>query len=77
VWAANAAKLIGEIAGTDRFASDSKLARTGGAAPAPALSGNTVRQRLDPGGNRQLNYAFLPRRQQGHMGPRGRVQRLL
>jgi transposase len=53
-----AAKLIGEIAGADRFASDSKLARTGGAAPIPASSGNTIRHRLDPGGNRQLNCAL-------------------
>jgi transposase len=52
-----AAKLNGEIAGANRFASDSKLARTGGARP-PASSGNTVRHRLDPGGNRQLNYAL-------------------
>jgi transposase len=53
-----AAKLIGEIAGADRFATDSKLARTGGAAPIPASSGNTNRHRLDPGGNRQLNCAL-------------------
>src|SRR5215204_5262933 len=55
-----AAKLIGEIAGADRFATDAKLARTGGAAPIPASSGNTSRHRLDRGGNRQLNCA-LPR----------------
>jgi transposase len=53
-----AAKLIGEIAGADRFATDSKLARTGGAAPIPASSGNTQRHRLDRGGNRQLNCAL-------------------
>ncbi len=53
-----AAKLIGEIAGADRFATDAKLARTGGAAPIPASSGNTNRHRLDPGGNRQLNCAL-------------------
>jgi transposase len=53
-----AAKLIGEIAGADRFASDAKLARTGGAAPIPACSGNTSRHRLDRGGNRQLNCAL-------------------
>jgi transposase len=50
-----AAKLIGEIAGADRFATDAKLARTGGAAPIPASSGQTTRHRLDRGGNRQLN----------------------
>jgi Transposase IS116/IS110/IS902 family len=53
-----AAKLIGEIAGADRFATDAKLARTGGAAPIPASSGNTNRHRLDRGGNRQLNCAL-------------------
>ena len=53
-----AAKLIGEIAGADRFATDAKLARTGGSAPIPASSGNTQRHRLDRGGNRQLNCAL-------------------
>lgn len=50
-----AAKLVGEIAGAARFASDAKLARTAGLAPIPASSGKTNRHRLDPGGNRQLN----------------------
>ncbi|HEY3729545.1 MAG TPA: transposase, partial [Solirubrobacteraceae bacterium] len=53
-----AAKLIGEIAGADRFATDAKLARTGAAAPIPASSGATHRHRLDRGGNRQLNCAL-------------------
>jgi len=53
-----AAKLIGEIAGADRFATDAKLARTSGTAPIPASSGNTQRHRLDRGGNRQLNCAL-------------------
>ena len=53
-----AAKLIGEIAGIDRFASDAKLARIAGAAPIPASSGRTDRHRLDRGGNRQLNCAL-------------------
>jgi transposase len=53
-----AAKLIGEIAGAERFATDAKLARTSGAAPIPASSGNTHRHRLDRGGNRQLNCAL-------------------
>jgi transposase len=53
-----AAKLIGEIAGADRFATDAKLARTGGAAPIAASSGNSTRHRLDRGGNRQLNCAL-------------------
>ncbi len=53
-----AAKLIGEIAGADRFATDAKLARISGTAPIPASSGNTRRHRLDRGGNRQLNCAL-------------------
>ena len=52
-----AAKLIGEIAGVARFATDAKLARTAGSAPIPASSGRTDRHRLDRGGNRQLNCA--------------------
>ena len=50
-----AAKLIGEIAGIGRFASDAKLARAAGVAPIPVSSGNTNRHRLDRGGNRQVN----------------------
>ena len=53
-----AAKLIGEIAGIQRFASDAKLARLAGSAPIPASSGHTNRHRLDRGGNRQLNCAL-------------------
>jgi transposase len=53
-----AAKLIGEIAGVERFATDAKLARTAAAAPIPASSGRTDRHRLDRGGNRQLNCAL-------------------
>jgi len=53
-----AAKLVGEIAGIDRFASDAKLARAAGVAPIPASSGRRDRQRLDRGGNRQLNCAL-------------------
>jgi len=53
-----AAKLVGEIAGAQRFATDAKLARAAGAAPIPASSGNTRRQRLDRGGNRQINAAL-------------------
>jgi transposase len=53
-----AAKLIAEIAGIDRFASQAKLARLAGIAPIPASSGNRTRFRLDRGGNRQLNAAI-------------------
>ena len=69
-----AAKLIGEIAGAQRFASDAKLARAAGIAPIPVSSGKTNRHRLDRGGNRQINTAIhrvavtraaLPPRDQG------------
>jgi transposase len=53
-----AAKLVGEIAGAQRFATAAKLARAAGVAPIPASSGNTSRQRLDQGGNRQINAAL-------------------
>src|SRR3954452_16214830 len=56
--ALTAAKLIGEIAGVSRFASDAKLARSCGSAPIPASSGQTRRHRLDRGGTRQLNCAL-------------------
>jgi transposase len=50
-----AAKLVGEIAGAQRFSTDAKLARAAGIAPIPVSSGNTNRHRLDRGGNRQIN----------------------
>jgi transposase len=53
-----AGKLIGEIAGVQRFSSDAKLARAGGIAPIPVSSGKTNRHRLDRGGNRQINTAI-------------------
>src|SRR5918994_2229765 len=53
-----AAKLVGEIAGASRFASDAKLARAAGVAPIPVSSGKTNRHRLDRGGNRQINAAI-------------------
>src|SRR5215216_789638 len=52
------AKLIGEIAGIGRFASDAKLAWIAGSAPIPASSGHTNRHCLDRAGNRQLNRAL-------------------
>src|SRR3954469_15185380 len=55
-----AAKLVGEIAGADRFASDAKLARAAGVAPIPVSSGKTNRHRPDRGGTRQINAA-IPR----------------
>jgi transposase len=53
-----AAKLVGEIAGATRFATDAKLARAAGLAPIPISSGKTNRHRLDRGGNRQVNAAI-------------------
>jgi transposase len=53
-----AAKLIGEVAGVQRFSSDAKLARIAGSAPIPASSGRNERHRLDRGGNRQINCAL-------------------
>jgi transposase len=54
----SAAKLIGETAGIDRFASAAKYARHNGTAPVPVWSGNTERHRLSRGGNRQLNVVL-------------------
>lgn len=53
-----AAKLIGEIGGIGRFATDAKLACHAGCAPLPASSGRVRRHRLSRRGNRQLNVAF-------------------
>jgi transposase len=53
-----AAKLVGEIAGADRYTTDAKLARAAGVAPIPVSSGRRDRHRLDRGGNRQLNLAL-------------------
>ena len=57
-----AAKLIGEIAGIDRFTSDAQLARLAGCAPITVSSGRTDRYRLDPGGNRLAQQRLLPAR---------------
>jgi transposase len=56
--ALTAGKLLGEVAGANRFKTDAQLARAGGIAPIPVSSGNTNRYRLDRGGNRQLNCAI-------------------
>ena len=53
-----AAKLIGEIAGAERFANDARLAMHAGSAPLQAASGNRQRHRLNRSGNRQLNCAL-------------------
>ncbi len=53
-----AGKLIGEIAGIERFKNEAALAHFAGCAPIPASSGNQQRRRFDRHGNRQLNAAL-------------------
>ena len=53
-----AAKLVGQTAGIARFRSRAAFARHNGTAPVPVWSGNTVRHRLNRGGDRQLNVAL-------------------
>ena len=66
-----AAKLIGEIAGVERFATDAKLARNAGSAPIPFGQPHPppARPRRQPPA--QLRAAPA-RRQQGPLGPRQR-----
>lgn len=54
----SAAKIIGEVAGVDRFRSRHAFARHNGTAPTPVWSSNTERHRLSRAGNRQLNAAL-------------------
>ncbi|WP_306825318.1 IS110 family transposase [Nocardioides massiliensis] len=57
--ALTAAKILGETAGIDRFASDAKYAMHAGVAPIPVWSGRTRgRVRHNKSGNRQLNAAL-------------------
>lgn len=56
--ALTAAKLVGETAGIERFASKDAFAVVNGTAPVPVWSGNRQRFRLNRGGNRQLNAAL-------------------
>lgn len=59
VGALGAAKIIGEVAGIDRFSTARKLAMYAGTAPIPVSSGkNDGRYRLNRGGERQLNAAI-------------------
>ena len=53
-----AAKLVGQTAGIGRFRSRAAFARHNGTAPVPVWSGNTIRHRLNRGGDRQLNVAL-------------------
>lgn len=54
----SAAKIVGETAGVGRFRSKSAFARWNGTAPVPVSSGKTDHQRLNRGGNRQVNAAL-------------------
>lgn len=53
-----AAKLLGEVAGIDRFRSAAAFARWTGTAPVPVWSGDSRRVRLSRGGDRQANAAL-------------------
>ncbi|MDQ4131782.1 MAG: IS110 family transposase [Actinomycetota bacterium] len=54
----SAAKIVGETAGAARFRSNAAFARWNGTAPIPVSSGQTDHQRLNRGGNRQVNAAL-------------------
>jgi transposase len=54
----SAAKIVGEVAGAGRFRSRAAFARWNGTAPIPVWSANDTRQRLNRGGNRQVNAAL-------------------
>ena len=56
--ALTAARLLGETAGVERFASEARFAMHAGVAPLPVSSGQTRRYRLNRRGNRQLNAAL-------------------
>ncbi|HEX4448289.1 MAG TPA: IS110 family transposase [Polyangiaceae bacterium] len=54
----NAARILGEVGDIRRFANRDAFASANGTAPIPASSGQTIRYRLNRGGNRRLNYAI-------------------
>jgi transposase len=54
----SAATILGETAGAGRFRSRHAFARFNGTAPIPVWSGNSVRVRLNRGGNRTVNWAL-------------------
>ena len=53
-----AAKLLGEIGDISNVRSKAAFGRLSGTAPLPASSGQTVRHRLNRGGNRKINFAL-------------------
>nr|MDQ3765643.1 transposase [Actinomycetota bacterium] len=54
----SAAMILGQTAGASRFGSQDTFARVTATAPIPVWSANTVRVRLNRGGNRTLNCAL-------------------
>ncbi len=56
--ALTAARLLGETAGAQRFASAARFAMHAGVAPLPVSSGQSNRYRLNRRGNRRLNAAL-------------------
>jgi transposase len=50
-----AAKVLGHVGNIDRFPTEHHFASYTGSAPLEASSGNTIRHRLNTGGNRALN----------------------
>jgi transposase len=53
-----AAQILSQVAGTDGFATDAKMAAWAGVSPLDASSGRQQRHRLNRGGNRQANRAI-------------------
>jgi transposase len=53
-----AAQIVLSWSHRGRVVSEAAFARLAGAAPIPASSGQTIRYRLDRGGDRQLNRAL-------------------
>jgi transposase len=75
-----AAQLVIAWSHRGRFRSEAAFARLGGAAPIPASSDQTVRHRLDPGGDRKLNRALhtiVVSRRKGHAQTIAYVERRL
>ena len=66
-----ASSLLAELAGTDRFATDAKMAAWAGISPLDASSGRHQRHRLNRRGNRQANRAIhtIALTQLRHGGP--------
>ncbi len=69
-----AARILAEVDDVRRFRSKDHFASANGTAPIPASSGQTIRHRLNRGGNRRLNRAIhLVALTQARSDPRGRT----